>query len=104
MPKRLRSEEEGFSSCGLLKNHISEREVNSGVLQQERMKSVYEKTLALLYRGSRNVANNNALTQVLLPALPAPSPPSPLNVRGEEIRKGRKGGRQRVKEEKRKGR
>jgi hypothetical protein len=28
------------------------------------MQSVYEKTLALLYRGSRNAANNNAAIQV----------------------------------------
>jgi hypothetical protein len=40
------------------------REVNGGVLQELKMRSVYEKTLALLYRGSKNAANNNADAQV----------------------------------------
>jgi len=59
MPKRLRSEdEENFGV--LMKNHISEREVNMGVLKDLNMRRVHEKTLALLFRGQKNVANNNA--------------------------------------------
>ena len=65
MVKRPRSEDnDGSSYAGLAKNHISDREVNSGVQQEVRMRSVYEKTLALLYRGSRNAANNNTSAQV----------------------------------------
>lgn len=66
MPKRTRSEEEEgsfFSGGRLVKNHISEREVGQGIRGADRMRSIYEKTLALLFRGSRNVANNNAAAQ-----------------------------------------
>jgi len=59
MTKRLRSEDEENLST-LVKNHISDREVNNGVLKEVNMKSVYEKTLEMLYRGQKNVANNNA--------------------------------------------
>jgi len=59
MPKRLRSDDEENLTC-LVKNHISDREVNNGVLKDLNMRTVYQKTLALLFRGQKNVANNNA--------------------------------------------
>jgi len=59
MPKRLRSDDDENLAC-LIKNHISDREVNSGVLKDLNMRNVHQKTLALLFKGQRNVANNNA--------------------------------------------
>jgi len=59
MPKRIRSEdEENYSRH--LKTHVSERELGTGVLKDLNMRNIYEKTLALLFRGQKNVANNNA--------------------------------------------
>eukprot|EP00088_Acartia_fossae_P002583 TRINITY_DN11056_c0_g1_i4.p1 TRINITY_DN11056_c0_g1~~TRINITY_DN11056_c0_g1_i4.p1 ORF type:complete len:176 (+),score=24.77 TRINITY_DN11056_c0_g1_i4:40-567(+) len=61
MPKRCRSEdEENVGYCRHLKTHVSERELGTGVLKELNMKTIYEKTLALLFRGQKNVANNNA--------------------------------------------
>lgn len=58
MPKRARSEdEENYSS--LVKTHISEKEVNQGVLKDHNMKVVHDKTLSMLYRGTKNLKNNN---------------------------------------------
>ena len=44
MPKRRR-EEEGDENCGqaLLKTHVSQKEVNLGVLQERNMQAVYNK-------------------------------------------------------------
>ena len=62
MPKRPRCNDDDDENnlAGLVKNHISEREVNTGVLQEVHMNTVYKKTLARLFQGQRNVANNNA--------------------------------------------
>ena len=58
MGKRPRSEDD---DCGTLrKTHVSEREVNLGVLQEIKMQDVYNKTMAMLFRGTKNLANNNA--------------------------------------------
>ena len=61
MPKRPRSEDdENYEGHGLLKTHISQKEVNMGVLQEKNMQEVYNKTMAMLFRGTKNLANNNA--------------------------------------------
>jgi len=62
MPKRRR-EEEGDENCGqaLLKTHVSQKEVNLGVLQERNMQAVYNKTRELLFRGVKSLANNNAV-------------------------------------------
>ena len=63
--KRARSEDD--ENCGgqsLLKTHVSEREVNLGVLQERRMQDVYNKTMEMLFRGTKNLANNNAVMEV----------------------------------------
>ena len=65
MGKRARSEDD--ENCGgqsLLKTHVSEREVNLGVLQERRMQDVYNKTMEMLFRGTKNLANNNAVLEV----------------------------------------
>ena len=60
MGKRPRSEDdENYGGHGLLKTHVSEREVNMGVLQERNMQAVYNKTMQMLYRGTKNLANNN---------------------------------------------
>ena len=60
MGKRARSEDdENCGGEGLRKMHISEREVNNGVLQERKMQEVYNKTLAMLFRGTKNLDNNN---------------------------------------------
>jgi len=60
MPKRLRSDDEE-NYCRYLKTHVSEQELCTGVLKEQNQKSIYEKTLALLFRGQKNLANNNAV-------------------------------------------
>jgi len=60
MGKRPRSEDDENCGQGLVKNHISEKEVNMGVLKERNMQEVYNKTMAMLYRGTKNLANNNA--------------------------------------------
>lgn len=42
------------------KVNVTEKRANLGVFSHEKIKSVHEKTLSLLYEGSRNLANNNA--------------------------------------------
>jgi len=69
MPKRLRSTDDDHLAS-LVKNHISDREVNNGILKERNMLAVHEKTLALLYRGQKNVANNNAVNK---PGVSVPS-------------------------------
>ena len=65
MGKRPRSEDdENCGGQGLLKTHVSEREVNLGVLQERRMQDVYNKTMEMLFRGTKNLANNNAVLEV----------------------------------------
>ena len=65
MGKRARSEDdENCGGQGLLKTHVSEREVNLGVLQERRMQDVYNKTMEMLFRGTKNLANNNAVLEV----------------------------------------
>ena len=65
MGKRARSEDdENCGGQGLLKTHVSEREVNLGVLQERRMQDVYNKTMEMLFRGTKNLANNNAVPEV----------------------------------------
>ena len=59
MPKRLRSDDDDDSLTSLVKNHISDREVNRGVLMEVHMNKVYEKTMALLVKGQKNATNNN---------------------------------------------
>jgi len=61
MGKRPRSEDDD-ENCGqgLLKTHVSEKEVNMGVLKEKNMQNVYNKTMAMLFRGTKNLANNNA--------------------------------------------
>jgi len=64
MGKRPRSEDDENYGCeGLRKTHISEREVNLGVLQERKMQDVYNKTMAMLFRGTKNLANNNAVLE-----------------------------------------
>ena len=64
MGKRTRSEDdENCGGEGLRKMHISEREVNNGVLQERKMQEVYNKTLAMLFRGTKNLDNNNAIVE-----------------------------------------
>ena len=48
MPKRRR-EEDGDENCGqaLLKTHVSQKEVNLGVLQERNMQAVYNKVKEL---------------------------------------------------------
>lgn len=62
MGKRSRSEDDE-NHGGLRKTHVSEREVNLGVLQERKMQEVYNKTVAMLFRGTKNVANNNAVLE-----------------------------------------
>ena len=65
MGKRARSEDdENCGGQGLLKTHVSEREVNLGVLQERRMQDVYNKTMEMLFRGTKNLANNNAVLEM----------------------------------------
>ena len=59
MGKRPRSEDDENYGC-LVKTHVSEKEVNMGVLQEKNMQQVYNKTMQMLFRGTRNLANNNA--------------------------------------------
>jgi len=72
MPKRGRSEtDEEHLGC-LVKNHISQKEVNTGVLQEKNMQvvfnntmdklkkgAIYNKTREKLFNGVKNLANNN---------------------------------------------
>lgn len=60
MGKRPRSEDDENCGQGLLKTHVSEKEVNMGVLKEKNMQHVYNKTRAMLFRGTKNLANNNA--------------------------------------------
>ena len=65
MGKRPRSEDDD-ENCGqgLVKTHVSEKEVNMGVLKEKNMQNVYNKTMAMLFRGTKNLANNNAGMEV----------------------------------------
>jgi len=60
MGKRPRSEDDENCGQGLVKTHVSEKEVNMGVLKEKNMQNVYNKTMAMLFRGTKNLANNNA--------------------------------------------
>ena len=76
MGKRRRSDDD--ENCGgqLQKNHISEKEVNMGVLQERNMAEVYNKTMAMLFRGTKNLANNNACVDTEMEAQEAEEPQS----------------------------
>ena len=63
MGKRARSEDDENSGQGLMKMHVSEKEVNMGILQEKRMQNVYNKTMSKLFKGTKNLANNNAHTE-----------------------------------------
>ena len=64
MGKRPRSEDDENCGQGLVKTHVSEKEVNMGVLQEKNMQNVYNKTMAMLFRGTKNLVNNNAGMEV----------------------------------------
>ncbi|XP_076068836.1 apoptosis regulatory protein Siva-like isoform X1 [Oratosquilla oratoria] len=46
------------------KTHVGEKEVNMGVKREENMKAVYEKTLTMLFNGSKNLSNNNTVDRM----------------------------------------
>ena len=64
MGKRARSEDDENCGQSLVKTHVSEKEVNMGVLREKNMQNVYNKTMAMLFRGTKNLANNNAGMEV----------------------------------------
>ncbi|XP_064101994.1 apoptosis regulatory protein Siva-like [Macrobrachium nipponense] len=51
------------------KVHVGEKQLANGVSSQDKMKAVYDKTLSLLYRGAKNIMNNNAEPMDLTPAI-----------------------------------
>jgi len=72
MPKRGRSETDDEHLGCLVKNHISQKEVDTGVQQQQNMQAVFNKTMdklkkgaiynktrEKLFNGVKNLANNN---------------------------------------------
>ncbi|KAK7075180.1 hypothetical protein SK128_000574 [Halocaridina rubra] len=59
MPKRSYPFLGDDSFSPQLKKHVDEKRVNNGVLCQDKMKAVYDRTLSLLYNGARNYMNNN---------------------------------------------
>ncbi|KAK7793326.1 hypothetical protein R5R35_003062 [Gryllus longicercus] len=40
------------------KIHVGEKEINSGVMEEHNMKTVYERTMDLLFRRAKNVSNS----------------------------------------------
>ena len=65
MGKRPRSESDEENYGCLVKTDVSEKEVNLGVLQEQNMQQVYNKTMQMLFRGTRNLANNNAEVETM---------------------------------------
>ncbi|XP_005988869.1 apoptosis regulatory protein Siva [Latimeria chalumnae] len=77
MPKRKSPWGE---SCPLqLKSHISQKEVNEGVGREANMQAVYERTMSLLFLGSRSVKLNG------LPQLSSNGCPHPCKTDKEEL-------------------
>nr|ATX63073.1 apoptosis regulatory protein Siva [Locusta migratoria] len=60
MPKRVCPFD--FDFFPQQKIHVSEKEVNSGVLMKSQMKQVQDKTIALLYKGARHFTDKVNLT------------------------------------------
>ncbi|PIK33978.1 hypothetical protein BSL78_29205, partial [Apostichopus japonicus] len=60
-----------------LKTHVGEKEVNMGVDFRQRMKTVYERTMAMLFEGQRHMIN--PANSFLLYKRHRPSPIKPNN-------------------------
>ena len=69
MPKRARSDDEENFSC-LVKTHVSQREVNLGVLRERNMAKVHERTLSLLFRGPKKSGAPQDPPPAFLPCSP----------------------------------
>lgn len=69
MPKRARSDDDENYSGGLVKTHVSQKEVNLGVLREQNMAKVHERTLNLLYRNTKFLPTQPVKLEIKKPSL-----------------------------------
>ncbi|OAD58766.1 Apoptosis regulatory protein Siva [Eufriesea mexicana] len=62
-----------------LKVHVGEKQVNNGVCREERMKSVYGKTMDLLKDGVKKLSQKLPISMELNPIIPSNVPPSKVS-------------------------
>ncbi|PIK44663.1 hypothetical protein BSL78_18457 [Apostichopus japonicus] len=68
-----------------LKTHVGEKEVNMGVDFRQRMKTVYERTMAMLFEGQRHMINPATHSSSTRDTAPSPIKPNNSPVQAADL-------------------